>query len=270
MDKIKYIEIKGPLMVFGGPYSNLHALQALRAVAESKGYAPNQIICTGDIVAYCAFPQECISFIADWGIHCIAGNVELNIKNDVDDCGCNFEDGTRCDLFSKQWFPYAKENITNEGVEFISQLPEYLKFEYAGKKIGVLHGSFQNTSEFIFKSTAAKIKRAILEDFDVDVVIGGHCGLPFIDHYEDKMWLNPGVIGMPANDGDVRTWYAEINNELEYSFERLEYDFENAHDAMLSKGLVPSYAKTLKSGIWDNCDILPVVETMMQGKLITI
>jgi hypothetical protein len=35
---------------------------------------------------------------------------------------------------------------------------------------------------------------------------------------------------------------------------------------MLEKGLPASYAKTLLTGIWDNCEILPEKETRNQGK----
>lgn len=272
-NRIKYIDVEGPLLIFGGPYSNIHALRSMRAIADAKSYLPSQVICTGDIVAYCAYPQECLSYMAEWGIHCIAGNVELNIKADIDDCGCNFEDGTRCDLFSKEWFPYAKSKINSEGLEYINKLPEFLKFEFAGRKVGVLHGSTENTSEFIFKSTDAGRKLVAFKAMDADVIIGGHCGIPFVDHIEDKLWLNAGVIGMPANDGDVRTWYAELlekDGDIHFAFGRLRYDYEAAVNEMGVKGLVPSYAKTLETGIWDNCDVLPKTETYLQGKEIEI
>ncbi|MBU2046948.1 MAG: metallophosphoesterase, partial [Bacteroidetes bacterium] len=91
--------LNGKIMVFGGVYSNLQALEAIKELAFADGISSKNIICTGDIVAYCAQPKECITLIKDWGIHCIAGNVELNLVNDIDHCGCNFEDGRRCDTF---------------------------------------------------------------------------------------------------------------------------------------------------------------------------
>ena len=64
------------LLVFGGPYSNLRATQALRAKAAELGCAPSEVICTGDLVAYCAEPEETTQAIRDWGCHVIAGNCE--------------------------------------------------------------------------------------------------------------------------------------------------------------------------------------------------
>ena len=50
--------ITPPILVFGGPYSNLRATQAMRARAEELGIPPSSTICTGDVVAYCAEPEE--------------------------------------------------------------------------------------------------------------------------------------------------------------------------------------------------------------------
>ena len=38
---------EGKILVFGGVYSNLQALEALQKVAEKEGILPENIICTG-------------------------------------------------------------------------------------------------------------------------------------------------------------------------------------------------------------------------------
>ena len=40
----------GRLLVFGGPYSNVQALETLKSIAEQLRIPANNIICTGDIV----------------------------------------------------------------------------------------------------------------------------------------------------------------------------------------------------------------------------
>jgi len=47
-------DLDTPVLLFGGPYSNLQATRALRAEATRLGIAPDHVICTGDVVAYCA------------------------------------------------------------------------------------------------------------------------------------------------------------------------------------------------------------------------
>ncbi|MBU0696097.1 MAG: metallophosphoesterase family protein [Bacteroidetes bacterium] len=259
--------LNGKIMVFGGVYSNLQALEAIKELAFADGISSKNIICTGDIVAYCAQPKECITLIKDWGIHCIAGNVELNLVNDIDHCGCNFEDGSRCDTFSRQWYPYLKSQVNQDDIDWLATIPEFLSFAYADKKMAVVHGSYFDTSEFIFKSTEWEKKQANFDALNADIILAGHCGLPFSQTKNDKLWLNAGVIGMPANDGTPKVWYAILDdsNGFNYEIKALRYDFEKAAELMDDKPLPKTYQQTLRTGIWDNCEILPETETKLQG-----
>jgi len=76
---------------------------------------------------------------------------------------------------------------------------DFLEFDFAGKKVAVVHGSKSHVSQFVFKSTS--LESGSKEEFELtkaDVIIGGHCGLPFQDEKDGKLWINPGVIGMPC------------------------------------------------------------------------
>lgn len=264
--------LEGPLLVFGGVYSNLPALKALMNLAKAQGIPASNIICTGDIVAYCAEPEACVQAIRDWGIACIAGNVELQLVSDAEDCGCNFEDNTRCDLFSKNWYPYAKRHLSQASLDWLSQLPLLLELEYAGKNTCVLHGSYEQTAGFVFKSTPWAYKAAQLEWAKAEVVLAGHCGLPFHDAHEGRYWINAGVIGMPANDGSTQVWYALLDDAggtLTVQHHAYTYDYERTASLMEAEGLPQAYAHTLRTGLWDNCDILPPTETQQQGQALT-
>lgn len=260
----------GKLLVFGGVYSNLQALEQLMQIAESVGVAPDHVICTGDVVGYCAQPEECVQLIRDWGIHSIAGNVEIQLREGQDDCGCDFSSGGRCDIFSRQWYPFAQEKLSDASIGWMKGLPDFIQLEFAGKKGVVLHGSWHETAGYIFASTPWDIKEKSLADAGADFVLAGHCGLPFHHAENEKYWLNPGVIGMPANDGSTRVWYM-ILEESDFTFEHLnfDYDFQEAARLMQAKGLPLPYAQTLQTGIWDNCEILPEEESRLQGKSIS-
>ena len=270
MDKeITHIGTKnGKLLLFGGVYSNLQALEQLIAISEMEDIAPENCICTGDITGYCAQPEETIQLIRKWGALSIAGNVELQLASDSEDCGCDFKAGGRCDSFSKLWFPYTKGHLSKESLQWISEIPEHISFGYGGKKVTVVHGDFENTSEFIFKSNANSNKEKCFKETKSDVIIAGHCGLPFHQAIKEKLWLNPGVIGMPANDGTTRVWYMLLEIEegvLKYTHRSFEYDYTTTQQLMFKNHLPEEYADTLKSGIWDNMEILPEIEKMGQG-----
>ncbi len=268
-DKIKHIgQLEGPVLLFGGVYSNLEALTTLKQIADRQGISPNNIICTGDIPGYCADPEQCLQLIRKWGIHAIAGNVEIQIRDGLEDCGCDFEADSRCDLFAKAWYPYAQKRVSAGSVEWLKTLPEFLEFDFYGKKCLVVHGSFFRTSEFVFRSTPWEVKQRNFDETGADVIIAGHCGLPFNHVAGEKYWLNPGVIGMPANDGTPRVWYMLLHpseKPLHFTHESFEFDNEETFARMLEEELPIAYAKTLTSGLWDNNDILPEEETTAQG-----
>ena len=273
--KMKKLDHKsGKLLVFGGVYSNLQALEALQEKAKELNILPENIFCTGDIVGYCAQPEEVVRSVKAWGVHSIAGNVELQLAEGKDDCGCDFDNGSRCDLFSKQWYPYAQKALSKEAIEWVKELPEFLSFEWHGKKIGLVHGSYFATAEFIFKSTDWKVKEKNFQAMNADLILAGHCGLPFSEEKSGMHWINPGVIGMPANDADPRVWFATLEIEgsgkLKVTHHRLAYDHNTANALMVEKQLPQAYAKTILSGIWDNCDILPPKETAQQGEAISL
>lgn len=260
--------LQGPVGLFGGVYSNFQSLEEFDRQIQQLSLPYTQLICTGDVVGYCGSPAECIETLQAWGVHGILGNVEENLVLGIDDCGCNFGEGSRCDLFSKQWFPFAQSQVKEKHLTYLRTLPHRLEFELGDKKVHVLHGSHGHISEFIFESTPWEKKQAFFDTLDVDVIIAGHTGIPYIQERNGKVWINPGVLGMPANDGTPRVWFATLDiqdGELQCQFHTYEYDAGEANQIMLENGLSYQYADTLLTGLWDNNDILPAFETSRQG-----
>lgn len=237
-------------------------------MADKRGISPSNIICTGDVVGYCAQPNECLSLIKKWGIHLIAGNVELQLANDEDACGCDFNAGSTCDTLSKNWYDYAKSSVKPVHLPFLKNLPEFITFTHNKTKYGVVHGSTTKTAEFIFKSSPWQVKQMSFDALSCRRILAGHCGLPFVDENEGLVWLNPGVIGMPANNGSTKVWYATIDANVH--FHELTYDYKKAAHLMQSAALPVQYATTLKTGLWDNCDILPPEEANQQGLVLVV
>jgi len=265
--------IAEPLLVFGGVYSNLQALKKMRELAEERGIAPSRIICTGDVVGYCADPEATVRFMRDWGVHVVAGNVELQLRDGEQDCGCDFKEGSRCDVFSRQWYPYAQEQLSAESIQWMHTLPDFIRFEWNGMRGLALHGSYFETAGYVFGSTHWMEKERNFEAADAELILAGHSGLPFSTVQDSKTWLNAGVIGMPANDGTPRVWYATLEMDHESPFvqhHQFSYDHEEASRLMTANYLPPEYALTLKTGLWDNNEILPPEETSKQGQRILL
>ncbi|APY09614.1 diadenosine tetraphosphatase [Winogradskyella sp. J14-2] len=272
--KIKNLgTLNGKILLFGGVYSNLQALEALIEVAKQEDIPSEHCICTGDIVGYCAQPEETIQTFKNWNPHSIVGNVEIQLTNNEDDCGCDFKSGSRCDNFSQQWYPYAKSKVSKNALGYLGRLPDYIKFTYNNFNVFVVHGSYSNVSEYIFKSTPWDVKQETFYKTNSDIIVAGHSGLPFIDAKDNKTWINPGVIGMPANDGTTEVWYAILDDSTKpycINFRKLAYNHTLTNRLMLNGLLPKSYAKTIIDGIWDNMEILPNEEQRLQGKLIEL
>ncbi len=267
------LEPTSPLLVFGGPYSNLQATHAVMQVADSLGIPPDHVICTGDVIAYCAAPQETAAAIADWGCHVIQGNCEQQLAAGAADCACNFEVGSICDLLAKGWYPFAARSISQTTRSWMANLPLTLTFSYAGLKLRVIHGGVQAISRWVFASDRQALEEEVrFAGGDADIVLAGHCGLPFISRLRKQTWFNPGVIGMPANDGTADVWYGLVTpgaGGVVLSTHRLGYDHHTAAAALRRHGFANGYARTLITGRWPSLDILPDTERLRAGKRLT-
>lgn len=257
-----------PLLVFGGPYSNLEATQAMRAKADELGVPAGNVICTGDVVAYAAHPEETAELIRDWGIHVVAGNCEEQLAAGAEDCGCGFEEGSACDLLSRGWYPYALSLVSDETRHWMGGLPANLTFDYQGFTLHALHGGAELNNRFLFASET-EVLEAEASGLAADIILAGHSGIPFVARAGAATWLNAGVIGMPANDGTPDGWFALItpeNDGVRINLRRLPFDNLSAAAAMRRSGHANGYARTLVTGIWPSHDVLPPTELAQTGQ----
>lgn len=262
------IRAAGPVLLFGGPYSNLEATEALLAEAARRGFDADRIICTGDLAAYCADPQGVIDRVREAGLRVVMGNCEESLAAGAADCGCGFADGTACAVLSDQWYAYAARQVDAASCAWMGALPRRLDLEIGGRRLAVIHGGVGRIDRFVFASTGAAIDEE-LTLADCDGVIAGHCGLPFTRELGGRLWHNPGVIGMPANDGTARVWFSVITptpDGLVIAHETLAYDHAAAAGKMRARGLPEGYAKGLETGLWPSLDVLPPVERAAAGR----
>ncbi len=262
-------DLEGPLVLFGGPYSNLRALEALFDWSAAQGVGAERMICTGDLCAYGAEPEEVVSRIVKSGCHVIAGNTDIQLGERAPDCGCGFADGSACDLLSARWFSYADAAISEDSRLYLASLPKRASFTHAGARYSVIHGGASEVSKFIWPTDDQYVFRREIKDLErdigaVDGVICGHSGVPFERRLDRVSWINAGAIGMPAHNGDPYCWFAVLEGG-EARLERLSYDHVGAAMAMRSAGLPSGYADALETGWWPNEDVLPDVMRRPRG-----
>lgn len=258
-----------PLLVCGGAYGNLEALEALFAAANLHGIPAQRMLHTGDAVAYCADGAAVVTRLRASGVHCLMGNVEQQLAADAEDCGCGFEEGTSCDALSGAWYAHARRTLPADAKTWMGSLPEHMTFEMAGRRFLVVHGGVSAINRFLFASQPEADFEAELALGDCDGVIGGHCGLPFTRLAGGRLWHNSGALGLPANDGSARVWYSVLRPEgkdVRISHHSLGYAHHKAADKMRAAGLPEGYAAALGSGRWPSLDVLPATERAGTGK----
>lgn len=261
-----------PALVFGGPYSNLSATEAVLDQANSLGLSPGQIICTGDVVAYAAEAEQTSNLLQQSGIHIVMGNCEESLATGSDDCGCGFEPGMICSTLSEKWYRYACTRISDTTRRWMGQLPRSLNCTYGMFRFRVIHGGVQQINRFLFASDPETEKQQELDSIDADFIVAGHCGIPFGQTLDRGAWLNAGVIGLPANDGTPDGWYMMMKpaeNGICFTWHRLVYDPQPSYQNMKAAGLT-DYAETLVNGLWPSTDILPEEERRLQGQELEI
>lgn len=253
--------LSGEVLVFGGPLSNLQATEAVLAEARQRRLAPGQVICTGDVVGYCAQPAATVAAIRAAGCPVVAGNAERQLAAGAADCGCGFAEGSACDIASGAWFAHAGAELGPADLDWMQALPDMALFSHAGRRYAVVHGGLTDIARFVFPSSPEavfeeEINAVTAAAGPVDAVIAGHCGIPFERVIGGVHWINAGVIGMPPHDGRRATRFVVLREDGAH-IERLRYDWHGARDAMRAAGLVQGYDTALDSGIWPSEDILP-------------
>ena len=255
--------LDGPVLVFGGIYSNLQAFEAMLAEAARLGIAADHMVCTGDLVAYCADGAQVIVRMRELNIPTIKGNCEEQLAQDGEDCGCGFDEGSVCSMLSRGWYANAKATIPKADKDWMGALPDRIVFEHMGLRYGVIHGAVSDISQFIWPVTdVSEIRREISmlssEVGSVGGVLAGHSGVPMQAKADDVLWTNSGSIGMPANNGSQSTSYV-ILDDNGVNFRSLTYDVQAAYDAMEAVGLNQGYHDSLISGYWPSQDTLPEI-----------
>ncbi|MFB6356358.1 MAG: metallophosphoesterase, partial [bacterium] len=128
------------------------------------------------------------------------------------------------------------------------------------------HGSPRQMNEFIWDSTSPDhFLLQFFEEHDCDVILNTHTGIHW--HRElpgNRHFINVGVIGRPANDGQTNVWATELSangNDLEVEFLPVEYDHHRLAREMEAEGLPEEFIETIETGWWTTClEILPAKE----------
>jgi len=135
MERPVVLPMDGPVLVFGGPYSNLEATRAVLAEAARRGIPPRRIVCTGDVVAYAADAQATLDLVRGAGIQVVMGNCEESLAAEAGDCGCGYAAGSACDLLAVAWYAHADRSLDAGARAWMAALPRRIDLSLAGYEV---------------------------------------------------------------------------------------------------------------------------------------
>lgn len=267
-NRVDLEEINGDILLFGGPYSNFQATEAVFAQADKLGLPASNIICTGDVCAYCADPVATTRLVMERGCTVVAGNCEDSLGHRKPDCGCNFDEGTACDIASGEWFRHADTQLDDEARAWMLARPTLVTFTNGGRKYAVIHAAASAINTFLWPVVgdtrlAAEIALVEAETGPLNAVIAGHTGMAMVRDVatlsgdgRTVRWVNAGAVGLPAHKGDQRTSYVVLEDG-DFRIEKLTYDYAAAARAMREAGFKARYHYALESGWWPSEDTFP-------------
>jgi putative phosphoesterase len=132
-------------------------------------------------------------------------------------------------------------------MDFMRALPFDLRFELAGMRIRLVHGSPRKVNEYLFEDKPARTFERIASGSGCDVLVFGHTHKPWIATYGGVLFVNCGSVGKPK-DGDPRGAFAVLEGTktgIVADIERFDYDAELASREVAAAGLPEEFAETL-------------------------
>jgi predicted phosphodiesterase len=250
------------IAVFGGVYSNAHALRA--TLADARRRDVDAVFCLGDLGGFGPHPDRVYPQLREAGVHVLQGNYDESLASGRTDCGCGYTD-PRDNHFARLSYEYTWAQTSAEHRAWLGTLPRQRRVRLGEHRLLMCHGSPRVINEFLWESsTPTGLLRRWLREGDADALLCTHTGMKWHRALGDGAHaVNVGVIGRPENDGTQDVWYAILSAtpDLEVEFVPVRYDAESLAREMEAEALPAEFVETIRTGWWTTClENLPAKE----------
>jgi predicted phosphodiesterase len=233
------------IAVISDVHGNLPALEASLTAIRRQGV--DAYACTGDLVGYGPFPNECVEVVAELAPTWVAGNHDLIALGRLS--------GDRCIRLARESLDWTRTVLTDESRAALAALP--LR---AGATGGVVlaHGSLEDPEEYTTTSeqAARQLDRLVAEGSAAPILLLGHTHRawawsrdsgtlkpagegPLALTGDVGVILNPGAVGQ-SREREVRARFLVLDLERrEATFFAVPYDVARCREALLRCGLPP-------------------------------
>lgn len=215
------------IAVISDIHGNYEALEAV--LKEIDKLKVSKIYCLGDVVGYYSQVNECCDILRERGIECLMGNHDWYMSSgsfcprsqSVNDC-----------------LKYQRKVISTTNLNWLKTF----KLQFEIDNIKMVHGGWTDPiDEYLYEPNEGYFNK-----IEGDIFISGHTHIQQLVKFTNKVYCNPGSVGMPR-DNDPRSAFAIIDNGM-ISLKRVEYDMEKVFHLMEKAGFSDYYYGGLKTG----------------------
>ncbi len=230
-------------------HANLEAVDAcFKRIDEIK---PDRIICLGDLVDYCAQPNEVVEIIKSrCDVVTLGNHDEAQFNYSLSD---GFSDNARISS------THTRTQLNREHIDYFRTL----HLTHSEQDMRFVHASPLLPHKYKYVLTEERAAENF-QAFKERICFIGHSHIPVIyEEYEsaahkvdhtsvrkDRRYIvNVGSIGQPR-DGNPKLCFGVFDsNKFEFRYERVEYDIKKASDKILAAGLPEFLSERLYKGV---------------------
>lgn len=178
------------------------------AINDLKSLGIKKIIILGDVIMKGPMPSQSLEMIKDKDLEIIGwikGNTDLWLEEITD----IWIPSTRREKELYSYYKYAKDNLEEEQIAFLKELPLECSINLNGISILCVHGTPKSINEAIDSSVPEEEIKKAIKGVEEQVILSGHSHTSFIGEVDDKTIFNVGSIGNSL-DGDNRISYGVL------------------------------------------------------------
>lgn len=178
------------------------------AINDLKSLGIKKIIILGDVIMKGPMPSQSLEMIKDKDLEIIGwikGNTDLWLEEITD----IWIPSTRREKELYSCYKYAKDNLEEEQIAFLKELPLECSINLNGISILCVHGTPKSINEAIDSSVPEEEIKKAIKGVEEQVILSGHSHTSFIGEVDDKTIFNVGSIGNSL-DGDNRISYGVL------------------------------------------------------------
>ncbi len=230
-------------------HSNFHALESVSK--KIRELSCDGVWVLGDIVGYCAFPNECVEWVRENASLAVLGNHELAVLGLIDLQTFN--------PYAAESLLWSKEKLKKENLEYLSTL----SIQAITDRCHLVHDSPANpgTATYILSKRDAyfnllKQKRELAFFGHTHIPSAYRLWGPEVDvlsplkvYFKGGRYLiNPGSVGQPR-DGNPKASFGVLDlKEKSFTLYRVEYNLKAAAREILRAGLPKVFAARIIMG----------------------